>query len=868
MVELAAAAGLFLDPWQEFCLESALWERPSPDDEERWEWSSFEVGILVPRQNGKGAILEARELGGLFLFEESLILHSAHEFKDLDVRTPVLATRGWTTMGELRDGDEVYAPDGTPTKVVHAHPWLYDSRCYRVRLADGQELVAGAEHLWPVTEVARDGSTTERVVTTEQLLDGPGLVHTWRRERSRDRHAYRWRLALPQPPDAPAADLPVDPYLLGAWLGDGHTTSGVLTVGAEDLPALLGELDALGETYRVREDKRTDGRVLAVRVVGLTARLRALGVLGNKHVPAAYLTASVVQRRALLAGLMDTDGTVSAHQLAITMSNEPLMADVAALIRSLGYRATLREFRARLGGRDAGPMWRAQFAPNGTSPFRLSRKTERIRALRTSRSAYNAVVAVERVPTRPTRCITVAHESGCYLAGRGLVPTHNTSGEAFRRVKTHIDNTPWMQRKVASVSTAHGSEGIELKPSRVVITGSGGKQRSGGRICRLRFVARTGGSARGFTADLVIWDEAFNIPEAVVGAQLPTLSAVDNPQLWYTSSAVDKEVHQYGVTLARVRARALAEIASGQGIAAAQAAAVLAEAGLDVDGGLTWLEWQGAEDEYLALINDRGMAAAREFIARREEWARANPGVGFRLQPRRIAREMRAMGLRTFAVERLNIGAWPSIDELERKILPARWDEIGDPDSRPVGPITLGVEVSLDGRTAAIASAGERADAKHHVKVVDHRPGGGTAWVVDRVMALVERHEVKAVVINPAGQAGTLVADLENAGLPAWSPRAKGKGGLVALSAREYAQACGELAADVSPEADRLRHCAQDPLSDAVREAGVRELAQAWAWDQAKSTADVTPLVAATLALHGFRVHGKERGVVPWGEYV
>ena len=93
-VELAASAGLILDDWQRFALECALGE----DRDGRW--AAFEVGLVVPRQNGKGSILEARELAGLFLFGEQLILHSAHEFKALDTMTPILTTRGWSTMGD------------------------------------------------------------------------------------------------------------------------------------------------------------------------------------------------------------------------------------------------------------------------------------------------------------------------------------------------------------------------------------------------------------------------------------------------------------------------------------------------------------------------------------------------------------------------------------------------------------------------------------------------------------------------------------------------------------------------------------------------------------------------------------------------
>jgi hypothetical protein len=455
--------------------------------------------------------------------------------------------------------------------------------------------------------------------------------------------------------------------------------------------------------------------------------------------------------------------------------------------------------------------------------------------------------------------------AGLYLFEEDLIlhSAHEfkTSGEAYRRIKGRIENTGWMLRRVASngFQSAHGNEGIELKPTRVIISGSSGRFISGGRVCRLRFVARTSGSGRGFTADLVIWDEAFNLPEVVVGAQLPTLSAVPNPQLWYTSSAVDREVHQYGVTLARVRARALAEIKGEQ-----------APPGAEVDddrGGLCWLEWQADEDQFVAA-EKAGVGAVKNLARLRPQWAASNPGVGFRLKERRIAREFRAMGLKTFLVERLNIGDWPELDEDAARIDRERWAAIGDPGSRPGEVIALGFEVSLDGRTAAIASAGKRDDGRFHIKVIDHRPGGGTAWLVDRIIDIVTRYRVCVVLYNPAGQADAYATDLENAGLPKWQSSRPGKGGLRPLSAREYAASCGELVADTTVEADRLRHCAQQPLDDAVKEAGTRPLADKWAWDQQKSTADITPLIGVTCALHGFRVHGAEEGVVPWAEYV
>lgn len=114
--------------------------------------------------------------------------------------------------------------------------------------------------------------------------------------------------------------------------------------------------------------------------------------------------------------------------------------------------------------------------------------------------------------------------AGLYLFGEQLLlhSAHEfkTAQEAFRRVLSLIQNTPDLDSRVKRVRTSHGEEGIEL------LSGQ-----------RLRFVARSTGSGRGFTGDLVVLDEAYNLPAEAVAALLPTLSARPNPQLWYTSSA-------------------------------------------------------------------------------------------------------------------------------------------------------------------------------------------------------------------------------------------------------------------------------------------------------------------------------------------
>lgn len=428
----------------------------------------------------------------------------------------------------------------------------------------------------------------------------------------------------------------------------------------------------------------------------------------------------------------------------------------------------------------------------------------------------------------------VAHESLIIHSAHEF----KTADEAFARVRDTIRNCEELSRKVRSMPESHGEEGVILRPLPTVIYGAASSQIRRSRTPRLRFVARTGSAARGFSADTVLWDEAFNLPQTVVNAQMPILSAMPNPQLIYASSAVDQTLHAYGVHLARVRARGLA--------------------GLEAD--LAWLEWQGDETRYRAIAAQRNSRLMKMFLADQAQWRAANPGIGYRLSVAHTAKEHRSMSSRTFAVERLNIGDWPAIDEEITVVDMSRWDEIGDPDSRPGKVIALSIDVSPDAKWAAIGSAGYRSDERLHVKVVDHRPG--THWVVERIVDLIGAYKVCAVVLDPAGPAGALIPDLKKAGVKV--KQKLGSGHLVTVSAREMAQACGALINDIEPERDHLRHCGQDNLTDALRDADTRPLSDAWAWSRKNSGGDITPVVVVTLAAHGMRVHGKNLGIVPW----
>ncbi|GAA4243960.1 hypothetical protein GCM10022255_005110 [Dactylosporangium darangshiense] len=229
--------------------------------------------------------------------------------------------------------------------------------------------------------------------------------------------------------ELPERDLPVPPYTLGAWLGDGHSAAARLTTADAQIVSLV---EADGFVVRPSSAHPMLFGIGSARPGGsLTRDLRELGVLGNKHIPSHYLRASQEQRRALLAGLLDTDGTVTATgNVQFTSTCERLAKDVFELVVSLGYRCTVT--RRNVNGRTpaSSVAYNLNFTP-ADDVFRLDRKRDAMRARRRSttdaRTGARYVVAVRPVASVPVRCVQVDNADHMYLAGRAMIPTHNST---------------------------------------------------------------------------------------------------------------------------------------------------------------------------------------------------------------------------------------------------------------------------------------------------------------------------------------------------------------------------------------------------------------------------------------------------------
>jgi len=327
--------------------------------------------------------------------------------KALALDTPLPTPTGWTTMGEVQVGDLLMAADGTATRVVGATPVMTGRPCYRVTFDDGTTIVADAEHQWETrtrSDRRRPDRGTPMVRTTEQIHETVRCATADRRANHSVDNANALRL--------PDADLLVDPYVLGVWLGDGHAASARFTSADPEIAM------------------RIEGRGLDVPVAPLDDRLRTVGVLGDKHVPAEYLRASEAQRRELLAGLLDTDGTVNpTGSVQIGLTSERLANDVRELVHSLGYRTGWSTKSVRGRTAESSTCFTITFTTDD-DVFALERKRlvhKDRRRQSTPRLTERFIVSVEPIESVPVRCVEIAHYSHLYLASRSMIPTHNST---------------------------------------------------------------------------------------------------------------------------------------------------------------------------------------------------------------------------------------------------------------------------------------------------------------------------------------------------------------------------------------------------------------------------------------------------------
>lgn len=450
-----------------------------------------------------------------------ILLASRQIGKALALDTPLPTPHGWTDMGSLKDGDVIYDSKGNPCNVIKAHEVLHDRDCYKITFDNDEEIVADSEHLWfTQTRIERRKKCSGSVKTTKDILD------TLYSGKKRPEPNHRIPMCI-NGVEGKEKDLPIHPYVLGLWLGDGTSASGTITVGHRDIEeqikifSEIKQFDKLiVKNYNSRNYVITPTVESDIQTKSLGALLRHNNLLNNKHIPADYMLSSREQRLQLLQGLIDSDGYISERGTCqFYNSNKTLVRQVKQLIESLGYKVTIKDYIPKLNSVECAPCSSITFKPI-EDVARLSFKQKRIKHQEKKhnskiRGQYHFIKKIEPVESVPVRCITVDSDDSQFLVGSQYIPTHNstlmtiymlwyacfmddqrillvankeaTAIEIFQRVRLAFEELPiWLKPGVKEYG----------KTSMTLDNGS-----------RIGITTTTGTAARGQSVNLLIIDE-------------------------------------------------------------------------------------------------------------------------------------------------------------------------------------------------------------------------------------------------------------------------------------------------------------------------------------------------------------------------
>lgn len=380
----------------------------------------------------------------------------------------------------------------------------------------------------------------------------------------------------------------------------------------------------------------------------------------------------------------------------------------------------------------------------------------------------------------------------------------DTTAEAFRDLANLIEDTPALSKRLAptrgerpGISEGNGRWAIELT------TGQ-----------RVKYKARTAGGGRGLTGWKVVLDEAFALQPTHMGALLPTLAAVPDPQVVKASSAGKAT----SLVLHEAKDRGRAGTSPRQ----------------------VYIEYGDAEAHTGCRENDCDHAKTVKGCAFDDEdrWARIMPALGRRVTAETVRSMRQSMPPEEFGREFMVW--WDDPANVENSELLESWRSCLDEASAPIGRPVLAIDVSPKSKSAAIVACMYRPDGRPHLEVVAYAPG--VDWVVARAVELKARHRPLDWVLDPAGPAGALLPKLREAGI---EPRE--------MTTRDVGQASEALEQAIT--AQGMRHLGDPVLARAIAGAATRDIGDGlWTWSRRRSDVDICTLVGATEAYWGLSV--------------
>lgn len=325
--------------------------------------------------------------------------------------TLVPTPQGFVRHGDLKIGDYVFDREGKPVMVEGVSPKTKSE--YRVTMSDGSNFDCHGNHEWVVYDRSyrKERILETKYVATQKLYSGV--------EGKRGCH-YRFQIQPVTAVEFSAREIKIDPYTLGAWLGDGKSSAPQITIGNHDIEIIK----KIPYQYTSQWTQEETG--VEYFYYGGQLALKSYGLLNNKHIPEDYVFNSTEVRKELIAGLIDTDGYVYPKNGRVTISNtNKSVIDTAALIlRSLGQVTTVASFEPKVSSSGiAGKQTVYQLSFNPTTEFPTVVPRKKI--VRLVENRRRAIVSIEKMEDlEQGNCIQV--EGGVYLVGDTFVPTHNS----------------------------------------------------------------------------------------------------------------------------------------------------------------------------------------------------------------------------------------------------------------------------------------------------------------------------------------------------------------------------------------------------------------------------------------------------------
>lgn len=361
---------------------------------------------------------------------------------DVKIHTP----NGWVRMGDIKPGMMISTPDGGWAPVTAIYPQGM-KQIYRITFEDGRSTEACGEHLWEIHHkhwrgkykpgVSRAGMAQSRVMNTEAIVKQLAV------------NKGKFAIALPLPVVKSEASLAIDPYLLGALLGDGYIGRHLRfsTADQEMLDFIAAALPSELMLHQYPSDAKFDYwiklRPEYSRVTGnksgthfkntILNELDKLGLKGvcahDKFIPESYKNSSIEQRTCLLQGLMDTDGYAS-NSVSFTSCSKQLAIDVQDIVRSLGGIAKITQKKPTYTYKGEKKTGRLAYTvnirhPNPESLFKLSRKRQAVKDYQYADSLKLGISKIEPIGEKEAQCIMVDHPDHLYITDDYVV-THNT----------------------------------------------------------------------------------------------------------------------------------------------------------------------------------------------------------------------------------------------------------------------------------------------------------------------------------------------------------------------------------------------------------------------------------------------------------